>query len=357
MTPANGDSDTVELNQVTGFTRDEEIWYDDGNIVLVAGNVGFRVYRGLLAKRSEVFNDLFTVPQPQDSWLVYGCPVVHLSDTPDALRELLGVLLCGKRYAARGLYLPEPSSHGALILRMYARYIWRSDIELDLLSYRIRLAHKYGIEDLLAESVRQLKQLFPATLDAWRDLERHDSPRAITAINLAHLTNTPSVLPSALYVCCLLANHHLLDGAPHPDGTVNMLGREDLLRCMKAKVQFVRRLTNDIHNMSLPAANIANCTSAGMCSLAFHNFKNAALVRASRENMEAGVLEPRYDLLDTFRKREYNVNYTALCEACIALLQSKMAQSEENLWAKLPRFFDLPVDKTWDQEDFDSEVE
>ncbi|KAH9835467.1 uncharacterized protein C8Q71DRAFT_797587 [Rhodofomes roseus] len=313
------DSDTVELNQVTGFTRDEEIWYDDGNIVLVAGNVGFRVYRGLLAKRSEVFNDLFTVPQPQDSWLVYGCPVVHLSDTPDALRELLGVLLCGKRY------------------------IWRSDIELDLLSYRIRLAHKYGIEDLLAESVRQLKQLFPATLDAWRDLERHDSPRAITAINLAHLTNTPSVLPSALYVCCLLANHHLLDGAPHPDGTVNMLGREDLLRCMKAKVQFVRRLTNDIHNMSLPAANIANCTSAGMCSLAFHNFKNAAL--------------PRYDLLDTFRKREYNVNYTALCEACIALLQSKMAQSEENLWAKLPRFFDLPVDKTWDQEDFDSEVE
>ncbi|KAH9910838.1 uncharacterized protein B0H18DRAFT_405977 [Fomitopsis serialis] len=171
------------------FTRDQEFWYEDGNVILVAENVGFRVYRGFLAKRSEVLRDLFSVPQPLDGQRVCGCPIVHFSDNPIALRELLDVLLCGKRY------------------------MLENDAELDCLSYRIRLAQKYGIGDLLEESIWQLKKHYPTTFSEWTDVQRHYSPRAITAVNLARLTNTPSILPSASYVCCQLPNHDLLDGA------------------------------------------------------------------------------------------------------------------------------------------------
>ncbi|EPT05797.1 hypothetical protein FOMPIDRAFT_1057394 [Fomitopsis schrenkii] len=113
------------------FTRDDTFWFEDGSVVLIAQNIGFRVYRELLTLRSEVFRDLFGLPQPQseESQLVCGCPLIHVSDTSIAFKELLRSLLLGRRY------VPD------------------DDPELTCLSYRIRLAHKYGIEDLLEDSI------------------------------------------------------------------------------------------------------------------------------------------------------------------------------------------------------------
>jgi hypothetical protein len=40
------------------------IWFADGNIILVAaGSAAFKVHRGQLERHSEVFYDLFSVPQ------------------------------------------------------------------------------------------------------------------------------------------------------------------------------------------------------------------------------------------------------------------------------------------------------
>lgn len=43
--------------------KDEEFWYDDGNIVVVARDVGFRIYKGLLADCSPVLREMFSTPQ------------------------------------------------------------------------------------------------------------------------------------------------------------------------------------------------------------------------------------------------------------------------------------------------------
>ncbi|OBZ74901.1 hypothetical protein A0H81_05169 [Grifola frondosa] len=72
--------------------RDEVIWFDDGNIILIAGDTSFRVYKGLLAQRSEIFSDLFTVPQPLDAEEIDGCPVVRLSDSPQDLKYFLQII-------------------------------------------------------------------------------------------------------------------------------------------------------------------------------------------------------------------------------------------------------------------------
>lgn len=76
-------------------TGDEDFWYSDGNIIIVARNVEFRVYKGLLADHSAVFRDMLAFPQPpappssgagsaEDS-----CPVVHVSHSPEDFRHIL----------------------------------------------------------------------------------------------------------------------------------------------------------------------------------------------------------------------------------------------------------------------------
>ena len=72
---------------------DDEFRFDDGSIVLVAGNTGFRVYRALLAAQSTVFADMFSSSSPDVDEIVDKCPVVYLSDSPKDLAHFLRVLL------------------------------------------------------------------------------------------------------------------------------------------------------------------------------------------------------------------------------------------------------------------------
>ena len=60
--------------------RMESLWFEDGNIIIQAGSIQYRVYRGILAKHSPVFKDMLAFPQPPDSELFDGCPVVRLPD-------------------------------------------------------------------------------------------------------------------------------------------------------------------------------------------------------------------------------------------------------------------------------------
>lgn len=75
-------------------TRDEEFWFEDGTVTLVAGNIQFLVYRGVLASHSPVFADMFSLPQPlpNDDSPEPPIPTIHivyLSDSPEDLRHLL----------------------------------------------------------------------------------------------------------------------------------------------------------------------------------------------------------------------------------------------------------------------------
>ena len=74
----------------------------DGNVIIVAQGVGFRVYRGWLSMQSEVFRDMFNTPQPVESDLKPeevsdDCPVVYVTDTALEMRSLLSVLLGGRQ--------------------------------------------------------------------------------------------------------------------------------------------------------------------------------------------------------------------------------------------------------------------
>ena len=74
--------------------RDREFWYEDGNVILVAGHVEFRVFKGILADHSPVFKDMFTLPQPDTAPSeTVACPTVDLSDSPSDLRHILRFII------------------------------------------------------------------------------------------------------------------------------------------------------------------------------------------------------------------------------------------------------------------------
>ena len=83
-------ADTPALNNLT---HHDEFWFEDGSIILVAGNTGFRVYRALLAAQSTIFADMFSSSSSGVEEIVDQRPVVYLSDSPKDLAHFLRVLL------------------------------------------------------------------------------------------------------------------------------------------------------------------------------------------------------------------------------------------------------------------------
>jgi hypothetical protein len=72
-----------------------DFWFADGNIVLVVGSSAFKVHRGQLERHSEVFNDLFSIPQPDEQTLFEGTPWVELHDEPADVYHFLKALYDG----------------------------------------------------------------------------------------------------------------------------------------------------------------------------------------------------------------------------------------------------------------------
>ncbi len=87
------DASTPSTLSISDIKHHPDFWFDDGSIVLVTRNTGFRVYRGLLASQSTVFADMLAASSSSSDEILDGCPVVQLTDSPHDLAHLLGVLL------------------------------------------------------------------------------------------------------------------------------------------------------------------------------------------------------------------------------------------------------------------------
>jgi len=67
----------------------QDMYFPDGNLVLVAENTAFRVYKGLLAKHSTVFADMLEIGASEEQDTIDGCPAVRLPDKADEVLQLL----------------------------------------------------------------------------------------------------------------------------------------------------------------------------------------------------------------------------------------------------------------------------
>jgi hypothetical protein len=103
--PASGvpsiSPDLGERPSATKLVRSTKVWYSDGNLVLQAEDMLFKVHRGVLSARSDVFAGMLAVSRPDDpdQELVDGCPVVELPgdesrDVEHALRAIYNERTC-----------------------------------------------------------------------------------------------------------------------------------------------------------------------------------------------------------------------------------------------------------------------
>lgn len=80
-----------------------DLWFCDGSVVLQADSTLFRVHKSQLSRRSVVFSDMFTLPQPTlmtthamlADETYEGCPVVRLYDSAEDVANLLLALYDG----------------------------------------------------------------------------------------------------------------------------------------------------------------------------------------------------------------------------------------------------------------------
>ena len=75
------------------WKKDDEFWFADGTISLLASGIEFKVYKGILEAHSPVFADMFSLPQPPSDTL----PVVHLVDSVQDLRHVFRALFPSKK--------------------------------------------------------------------------------------------------------------------------------------------------------------------------------------------------------------------------------------------------------------------
>ncbi|KAL1938143.1 hypothetical protein VTO73DRAFT_11972 [Trametes versicolor] len=224
--------------------RDAEFWYDDGNIILVARDVEFRVFKGILAEYSPVFKDMCSLPQPRQEASTSGdslCPVVHVSDSPEDLRHVLRVYM--PKTDARHTYSPFSLD----------------DPSFNAISATIRLGHKYQISRLVDHSLAYLKNYYTDDLATWTTKNGLGPPgftghHAIGVINLARLTGETSLLRTAVLTCCTL-DADIIGELARSDGAREHLSMADLGLCFVAKGKLVQEaLGNAIYILAPPAA-------------------------------------------------------------------------------------------------------
>lgn len=164
-----------------------EIWFSDGNIILLAGSTGFKVHQGQLARHSDFFAALFSLPTPGDEPTYDGCVYIRLDDSPIDVHHFLQALY-------DGLYFQE-----------------RKPINFPTFAAVLRLSSKYAVDNLANHCLSRLESEWPSTLVSWNDRERLVvncdgvySPRdiythPILVINLCLELGFTSFLPAAFY--------------------------------------------------------------------------------------------------------------------------------------------------------------
>ncbi|KAL7278468.1 hypothetical protein ACG7TL_007467 [Trametes sanguinea] len=315
-------------------TQDAEYWFEDGNIILVAQDVSFKVYKGLLAEHSEVFRSMFLVAQgaqPSTEQSTDGCPVVPLDDSPEDLRQLFRLIF--------------PLSTNLKLNK--------GDLDIDVLSAVIRLDHKYELPSLYAEALSHLTTYYTIDFNAWisgrnAKMWKPEPVHAIGAISLARLTNTLSILPTAFYELCTLDPSSLLRGYTSRDGTVHRLSESDLELCLKmrdhltfsnARVAFMLFKYNPRDCMNGQAISISPCSStlrmvleqSGMCKLPHFV--------ASRRVLDGWLANVDHYMASLGARN--------LCNKCRSELETREKALRHQVWCKLPEFLGLTIEG-WD---------
>ncbi|KAJ7910698.1 hypothetical protein B0H13DRAFT_2329084 [Mycena leptocephala] len=314
-------------NQPLEPQRAQELWFEDGNIVIQAGNSLYCVFRGILATHSSVFKDMLSFPQPPDSELMEGCPLVGL---PDSDREVTPFL---KALFDPDFFMPFPAP-----------------TDFDTVVGCLRLSHKYGVDFLRRRALIHFSSAFPTTLS---QLDLHVSrpmeilssssweiPESeayiLRAIQVAREVDTPWVLPRAFYILCAefeTLSAAIFHGADYM-GVPTSLSLQDRDSFLKGhEIQISGKTADILQFLSYPP-NIEGCATPLKCGITRLTAIGTITLRGticsfSRLPLHVWTTED-WELLQD------------MCATCLTALKRTHQDTRQAFWDELPETYGLP---------------
>ncbi|TFY79928.1 hypothetical protein EWM64_g4089 [Hericium alpestre] len=316
-------SRTTDQNSYAPFSRTtSEFWFDDGNIIVVCGNTGFRIYMGLLAFKSVVFKDMLAVGDTESGCneISEGCVVVRLPDDESDMLRLLEALYSPRKY-----------------------FKGESKMSFDIMNSLLKLSTKYLFEELRADLIDLLVIMFPSERKDYTSIPPPNVSRihldCILAVEFGVTYNIPEILPVACYEVAMLGMDVLFDTAGSlltlPNGHPMELSHSALRTC----VVFLDRwhgiaqeaLHPDRLKWCLWAPFPDNCQSCGgpceherqIIEAHYRLFRSNVFRRCDDYSSRSVEWAPRMD-----HKEE--------CSKCLNLLDDFDEDVKDYLWLKLP---------------------
>ncbi|TCD63689.1 hypothetical protein EIP91_005094 [Steccherinum ochraceum] len=269
-----------------GYKRSDTFWLRDGNLILVANhNTAFRVHQSVLERKSEVFKDMFGLPQPQNAdpssegEEEEGCPVVHVSDAPEDITHLLSVLYDGDRFLTQN-----------------------APISMKTVLALLQLGIKYEIDYLRDEALSILQTIYPPSYAAYLEhcqgalwvTERTETQDAIVVINLAWKHGLHTLLPGAFFALAKLSNKELTraTNGSGSSSSLTTLSLSDLERCLTGRQTLQQQYTARFF-FAEQIEMARDCTQSMVCSEVLESWWDGHVVYRLREifNFNFDVLE------------------------------------------------------------------
>lgn len=204
----------------------------------------------------------------------------------------------------------------------------------------IRLAHKYHVADIQDQALLFLQDYyFPSDFNLYEERRKaHTIPHTygIAAVNIARLTNTPSLLPVAFLECHSL-HEAIFNGHTREDGTVEHLSADDLRRCFVAQYALPKRYFLAMTTIFglIPSAG---CRDPERCERGL-NDSCSFIIR-----MEIAFLP---DCIVKWAKviRLATEVTSHICPECEKDLQARDARERRKFWEDLPKIFGITVEE------------
>ncbi|KAJ7142086.1 hypothetical protein C8R43DRAFT_1016273 [Mycena crocata] len=299
--------------------RFEELWFEDGNVVVQAGNRQFRVFRGILAARSPVFKDMFSFPQPTDSETVDVCPLVRFTDSAEDVTVFL------KAIFEPSFFLPFPAP-----------------TDFDAITGCLRLGQKYQVDYLRSRALIHLTSRYPMSLSAfdqfaWQENDRIPLDCRICVMQLCRELDCPWILPFAFYYFAI----HFLDVSEvifeeilyrgNPTG----LSERDQHLFLVGHHRQSHKTVSRILQFFLDPLAVDGCTSPAQCISGRIDAYTSAL-----KVMETDPNSP----LDFWNQYDWISLESAhtICPACLESLKISHQGARQKLWDEIPGIYGLP---------------
>ena len=346
--------DMPSLVTPTTLIRSQDVWYDDGNVVVQAENIVFKVFRGILASNSTVFADMLSVPQPINMTgpdMYDSCPLIQIYGTPEDARHFLKAI----HDAGSARFVRQRGRETNQALRYYDV---RTTSKFSVVAGILRLSTKYQVPYLRKRAISHLTTMFPSSLQDFQE-NRNSSPYAaklghytglaMEVVNLAKECRLPMLLPISMYYCAVMRLEHILDGVvvANDDGTTRKI---DLDWPEKRAIVLGKRALNHRARTNLfgfllvstpPPPIIPNNPSASPGCGAGQRCETGKLkwLRQMEPLLSGDKCGPLHMQFDWTR-------YSAdVCTYCVMDGKNKYREGLKKSWEELPSVFEL---EPWD---------